>query len=295
MSLRNLTDLLVLAALWGASFLFMRLGAAEFGPVPLAGMRVSFAALALLPFLTAQGLWPQIRQHWRALLFVGVVNSALPFLAYAYAALSISAGMSAVFNASTPLWGALVAWVWLHDKPSASRSAGLAIGFLGVAWLLWDKAQLKPNAAESAAMSAMLACLAATLGYGIAANFTKRHLSGVAPMTVAAGSQMSAAVALALPAGWMWPASMPGAAAWASVVTLGMVCTGAAYWLYFRLIAHVGPAKAVSVTFLIPVFAMLWGALFLGESVNAVMAGACAVIVLGTGLATGLWRRSRSA
>jgi drug/metabolite transporter (DMT)-like permease len=283
-----LIELVALAALWGASFLFMRLGAADFGAVPLAAVRVSFAALALLPLLWLHRLGPVLRRHWKAIAFVGVVNSALPFVAFSYAALSITAGLSSVFNATAPLWGSLIAWWWLHDRPTAARASGLVIGFAGVSWLAWDKASFQPGADAPGPGWAIVACVAGTLCYGIAANFTKRHLGGVPPLAVAAGSQISASAALLLPAWWLWPAAAPGGSAWLYAALLGVLCTGAAYLLYFRLIAQVGPARAISVTFLIPLFAVLWGWIFLAESVTPVMAGACAVIVLGTALATGL-------
>ena len=146
MRVRDLVELIGLAAIWGASFLVMRLGAGEFGPVPLSGVRVALAAAALLPVLAMRGQWAELRQPWRPIAVVGVVGSALPFLAYSYAALSITAGLSSIFNATAPLWGALIAWLWLSDRPGRSRAVGLALGFAGVAWLAWDKAGLRSNA-----------------------------------------------------------------------------------------------------------------------------------------------------
>ncbi len=290
MKTRDLGELLALAALWGASFLFMRLGAGEFGPVALAGLRVVGATLFLLPLLVARGQLAALRAHWRALFAVGIANSALPFLAYSYAALSITAGLSSIFNASTPLWGALIAWLWLKDKPTSWRLLGLAIGFAGVLWLAWDKASFKPGADGLASGWAVGACLAATLLYGWSANFAKRHLAAAPPLVVATGSQLSAAVVLLPPMLWWWPAQTPSATAWIAVALLAVACTGVAYVLYFRLIAHVGPAKAISVTFLIPVFAVLWGWMFLGEGLTLAMGLGCTVILLGTALATGLLR-----
>jgi len=167
---------------------------------------------------------------------------------------------------------------------------GLVTGFLGVLWLAHDKASLKPGEHGVSSGLAIAACLFATLMYGYSASFAKRHLAGVAPLAVAAGSQLSAAVALALPAAWWWPAVTPGAASWSSAVALSLLCTGVAYVLYFRLIAHLGPANAISVTFLIPAFAVLWGGMFLHEALTGPMVAGCAVVVLGTSLATGFWR-----
>ena len=280
----DLGELFALAALWGASFLFMRMGAAEFGPVALSAVRVAGATLFLLPLLRWRGQVHVLKEHWKPIFIVGILNSALPFLCFSFAALSITAGLSSIFNASTPLWGALIAWIWLKDRLTPSRVLGLAIGFAGVLWLAWDKASFKPGGSGWA----IVACLAATFCYGLAASFTKRHLTGVAPLAVATGSQLSAALFLALPAIIWWPGSMPSQHAWLAAALLALACTGVAYVLYFRLIAHIGPANAIAVTFLIPVFAVLWGWVFLDEGITQMMIAGCAVIVLGTGLTTGV-------
>jgi len=289
----DLGELIALAALWGASFLFMRMGAAEFGPVALSAVRVIGAALFLLPLLKWRGQIGALRRHWRAIFIVGAINSALPFLCFSYAALSISAGLSAIFNAASPLFGALVAWLWLNDKLTRSRVLGLAIGFGGVIWLASDKASFKPGGSGWA----IVACLAGAALYGVAANFAKKRLNGVPPMAVAAGSQLSAALVLLVPAVVWWPHTMPSHGAWIAASLLAVACTGMAYLLYFRLIAHVGPANAIAVTFLIPVFAVLWGWFFLDERITAAMVAGCAVILVGTGLTTGVlkWPSSRRA
>lgn len=281
-------DFIVLAALWGASFLFMRLGAGEFGAVALAGVRVAGAALFLAPLLSMQGLWPELRRHWRMVAWVGLGNSALPFLAYSYAALSVTAGVAAIFNAASPLWATLIAWAWLAKRPTRSQAAGLLIGFAGVAWLAWDKASFKPDASGVTTGLAVLACIAATVLYGGSANLAREKLQGVPPLVVAAGTQISAAAMLALPTWWMWPAQTPSATAWWSALLLAVVCTGLAYILYFRLIAALGATRAITVTFLIPAFAVLWGWSFLGEAVTPGMLLGCAVIFVGTALALGL-------
>lgn len=279
-------ELLGLAALWGGSFLFMRLGAGEFGAVALVEVRVAGAALLLLPLLIKRGQTGQLRRHWRAIGVVGVANSALPFLCYSWAALAITAGLSAIFNAASALFGALIAWAWLRERLTPARVASLSIGFAGVLGLAWNKASFKPGGSGWA----VLACLAATLCYGFAASYTKQRLTGVAPLAVAAGSQLAAAVVLALPALWWWPAQAPSAGAWGAAAALAFVCTGLAYAMYFRLIAAIGPGRATTVTLLVPSFAVLWGGLFLRETVSAAMALGCAVILLGTALATGLLR-----
>ncbi len=290
MRARDQGELLTLAALWGGSFLFMRLGAGEFGAVALAEVRVAGAAVLLLPLLVWRGAWGALRDRWRPIAVVGLSNSALPFVFFAFAAQSITAGLASIFNAAAPLFGAAIAWLWLNDRLSRSRLLGLAIGLGGVLWLAWRNVNQEAAFKPGGSGWAIVACLAATVLYGFSANFTKQHLNGVPPLAVAAGSQGFAALFLCVPAALLWPATMPSAQAWGAVAVLAVLCTGVAYILFFRLIAHIGAANAISVTFLIPVFGVLWGALFLGETVTGAMAAGCVVIVLGTALATGALR-----
>ncbi len=282
------SDFVLLGALWGSSFLFTRFGVLEFGALPTAGVRVLIASLFLLPILLWRGLGPQLAQHWKKVFFVGVLNSAIPFACFAYALLSITTGLSAILNATVPLFGALIAWVWLKDRPGGLRILGLLIGFFGVALLAWDKASFKPDASGLSSGWAVLACLLATLCYGIAASYTKRHLGGLPALVTATGSQLGATVGLALPALWLWPQRMPSATAWWSLVWVGVLCTGLAYILYFRLIENVGPARSLTVTFLVPVFAVIYGVLFLHEAVSAWMLFCAAIIICGTALSANL-------
>lgn len=292
---RDVVELVLLAALWGASFLFMRLGAVDFGPLALVFLRVAGAAAVLWPLAALRGESAALRRHWRAIAMVGIVNSAAPFLLYMVAVLVLSAGLASIFNATAPLWAAVVAWAWLGEQPSRSRLLGLAIGFAGVAGLGLHNASFKTGAHGISPALGTAACIAATLCYGVGANLAKRYLAGVPPLAVAAGSQLWAA-AVTLPLALLaWPAVPPGPIAWAGVAALAFACTGLAYLLYFRLIAHAGPANAIAVTYLIPVFAVLWGAMFLGEQVTAAMVAGCGVILLGTALATGLIGERRSA
>ena len=286
-------DFMLLAAVWGASFLFMRTAAVEFGPVPTAAVRVVVATAFLWPLLWLRGLGPQLRLHWKPVFAIGLLNSGIPFALFSYALLSITTGLSAVLNATVPLFGALVAWGWMKERPTASRALGLAIGFLGVALLAWDKASFKPDASGYAPGWAILACLLACLCYGLAANAAKRYLGGLPALVTATGSQMGASLGLALPALWFWPAQMPGLHAWLSVVALGIGCTGIAYVLYFRLIEQAGTARALAVTFVVPVFAVFYGVLFLHESVTAWMLFCALVIVCGTMLSIGVLKLQR--
>jgi drug/metabolite transporter (DMT)-like permease len=288
-----LGEFLLLAALWGSSFLFMHVGAREFGALPTAGLRVAIASLFLLPILLLRGLGPQLAQHWRKTFFIGIVNSAIPFACFSYALLSISTGLSAILNATVPLFGALVAWVWLKDRPNALRVLGLTIGFAGVAMLAWDKASFKPDASGLSSGWAVLACLLACLCYGIAASFTKRYLGGLPSLVTATGSQLGAALGLALPTVWFWPQHMPGTPSWLAMLALGVLCTGVAYILYFRLIENIGPARALTVTFVLPVFAVIYGAIFLRETVSLWMLLCGVIIVCGTALSANLLKFGR--
>lgn len=281
-------DFVMLAAIWGASFLFMRLAAVEFGALPTAAVRVAIAAMALMPLLLYRNLLPELRRHWRRVLLVGVLNSGIPFACYSYALLYITTGLSSVLNATVPLFGALVAWIWLKDRPGGWRVLGLAIGFAGVAMLAAGKASFKPDASGLASGWAIVACLVATLCYGIAASYTKRYLGGIRPLVTATGSQIGATLFLVGPALMTWPSQSPSANAWMAVAVVGVLCTAVAYILYFKLIELAGPAKALSVTFLVPVFAVGYGLLLLNETVTTLTLVCGAIILVGTGLSTGM-------
>lgn len=285
--------LVVLAAIWGASFLFMRVAAPEFGPVALIEMRVILAALFLLPVLWSRGRrrgLGEMRANAGPMLVVGVINSAVPFSLLAYATLSLTAGFASILNATAPFFAAIVAYVWLRDRLPPSRVIGLVVGFAGVAVLVWGRASFKPGGGGLA----VTAGLAAGLSYGVSANYTKRYLTGVSALATATGSQVGAALALLPFALVSIPGSPPSPRAWAMVVALAVVCTGVAYLIYFRLIARIGPARTVAVTFLIPAFGVLWGRLFLREPVTGQMLAGAAIVLTGTALATGFVKVSRS-
>jgi drug/metabolite transporter (DMT)-like permease len=288
-----MAEFVLLAAVWGASFLFMRLAAVEFGPLPTAALRVAIAAVVLLPLVLFRGLGPELRRHWKPVLLVGLLNSGIPFACYAFALLYISTGLSSILNATVPLFGALVAWGWLGHRPNGPRALGLALGFAGVALLAGDKATIHPAAGTTGLNAwgpnlAIGACLLATLCYAVAASFTTRYLQGRTPLVTATGSQIGATLGLALPALAFRPDAMPGLTAWLALIAAGVLCTGLAYILYFRLIAQAGPARALTVTFLVPVFALVYGVLLLGERITPAMVACGLVILCGTALSTGL-------
>ncbi len=288
-----LGDFLLLAAIWGSSFLFMRIGAAELGALPTAALRVAIASLFLWPLLRLRGQTALLRQHWKPVLFVGVLNSGIPFALYAFAVMHISTGLSSILNATVPLFGALVAWAWLGDRPGFSRSVGLAIGFGGIVLLAGGQVGFKTNASGLSPLWAVLACLGATTCYALSASFTKKHIPPLPSLVTATGSQIGATLALVLPALWWHPDHVPGLHTWAAMLALGVLCSGVAYILYFRLIERAGPARALTVTYLVPVFAVAYGVALLGESVTLWMLLCGAIVLAGTSLASGLIRLPR--
>ncbi|WP_144631422.1 DMT family transporter [Bordetella genomosp. 13] len=290
MTRRDGTDLLLLAAVWGGSFLFMRIAVPEFGPAALMELRVGLAALFLLPLAALRGKLPIIARRWPAVLAVGTSNAAIPFLLYAYAAQSLGAGFLSVANASTPVWGAVIGWLWLKDSLPVRRQIGLAVAMVGIVVLVWDKLEFQSGGTGPA----VLAAVCAPLFYGVAANATKRYLAGVDALANATGSMMAAALVLLPLAIWRWPAQPVSFEAWSATVLLALACTGIAYIMFFRLIANVGPTGAVSVTFLVPVFGVLWGVLFLNEDLTPRIMSGAGIILAGTALTLGLTDRLRA-
>lgn len=281
---RDIADLVLLGALWGASFLFMRVAAPEFGPIPLIAVRVAVGALFLLPFLAWRVGLASLRTGLAQVWTMGILNSALPFCLFAFAALSLPSGVSAIVNSSSPLWGALIAWVWLGERLSVVRVTGLVIGFAGVLLLMSTRATFALDGASPGIAAALLAsCL-----YGFAANYARRNLAGIPSLAVATGTQLAAAAALALPALWLWPDHPISQRAWLATLAMGVASSGIAFILYFRLIARVGATIALAVTYLIPLFALLFGAMFLAELPTLLDLAGCAVILVGTAFATGM-------
>ena len=280
----EIRDLVLLAALWGASFLFMRMGASDFGPVPLIELRVLIAGLFLLPWLVRSPDQQQLWQHKTGLLVLGAAGSAIPFTLIAYSTLFLSSGFASILNATTPIFGAMVGAACYQHRFSPVQMIGLVIGFSGVILLVWGDTSVPTEGG----LLAVMAGLGASLSYGIAANYSKAKMNSVNPLVNSCGSQIAAALILLPFALATWPAVMPPLASWLAVLVLGVLCTGFAFLLYFRLITRIGPHKTITVTYLIPAFAMVWGAIYLDETVSLTMIFACLIILLGTALSTDL-------
>lgn len=283
---RDFLLLWFLASIWGSSFLFMRYAAPEFGAVALIQIRLVVGCLCLMPFVLWQHRGKLPLEKMPALAWVGLTNSALPFTLLAWATLSLSASFTSVLNSTAPFWTAVIAAIWFGDRLGPWQVLGLCIGAGGVIWLAESRTGLDWDGETKA----VIACMLATLSYGIAANASKRHLQGVAPMLIAAFSLMFGAL-FQLPFTLMTlPDTLPPLKAWLAALVLGSVCTGFAYIYFYRLLSRVGPTFTVMVTYLVPVFGMLWGWLFLDESITVNMIVGCLIILAGTSLTLGLIR-----
>jgi drug/metabolite transporter (DMT)-like permease len=239
-----------------------------------------------LPILFWSGKPRALWQRRGGLLVVGFLNSAFPFTLFAFATLTLTAGYTAVINATAPLFTAIVAFLWVGERMSRIGVFGLLVGLAGVVVLVWDKLGVDVDNATLA----VCAGLVGALSYGVAGNHARRYFSGIGSLEMSAGSQVAATLLL-LPLCWyFWPAELPSQRAWLAVLALGIPCTGVAYILYFRLLSRLGPSRAVTVTYLVPLAAMVFGAIFLNETVTTRMLAGCGLILLGTGLATGVVR-----
>jgi len=279
---RDVARLLLLAGLWGGSFTFMRVAVPALGPFWLAFLRVTIAFAALFAFAAIQRSIPPLRVRWRDYLVVGIVNSALPFVLFCFAEQYISASSAAILNATSPFFGAIVAALWLKEPLTTRQVAGMSLGLAGVMLLVgWQ-----PEPLTGPILAATLACIAAALCYGISSVYAKVRLAAVPSSAVALYSQLAAGIALVPVVAVVPLPAPPNALVAVNVLALALASTALAYRLYFRLIANVGPARALTVTFLIPLFGVLWGAAFLGEALATNTLSGCALILAGTWLAT---------
>jgi drug/metabolite transporter (DMT)-like permease len=274
---RTMLELSVLGAIWGGSFLFMRVAASDFGPIPLVEMRLGLGALILLPFLwQARGQFtPRL---WLTIAGIATINSVIPFALFAWAAERAPAGIGAISNAMTVMFTALVAFIFYGERISARRALGLAAGFAGVVFLASGRV------AGASVWPAALAGTVAALLYGVGINLVRRYLTSYPPVAIAAAALTSAALLLSPLAIYTWPRHPIAAASWGSAALLGVLCTGIAFVSYYRLIARIGAMRASTVTYLIPFFGVIWAWLILGEPLTLTMAVAGALILSGVAL-----------
>ena len=284
MKLNDLLALILLGAVWGGSFLFIRVAVPALGPFLLMELRVGLAALALAPFAVALGRVPEIRARWKQFLVVGLLNAAIPFSLIAFAETNITASLAAILNSTTVLFSALVAAVWIGDPLTSRKISGVIMGVVGVAVLVG----LDPLPLSGAVLLSVGASLVAALFYAIAGTYAKQTFSGVRPLTLAVGQQSGAASLLLLPAAATLPGEAPPLAVALSALRLALLCTAVAYLLYFTLIANVGPTSTLTVTFLSPGFGVLFGVLLLGEPFNLGTLAGLGIILLSVALVTGI-------
>lgn len=284
MPLKDLRDLFVLAAIWGSSFLFMRLAVHDFGPIALTEMRVGISAVFLLIVSALMRRLSPFLQNWRIISVGGLISIAFPFLLYSYASQTLTAGFMAIVNALAPLFAAIIARIWLGEKLTRLRILGLFIGFGGIAILVSDSLSLDIQG-QGLAITALIC---APLCYGIAASYMTKYYKGLDPIACATGSVTASAVFLLPFTLFSWPSEPISGVAWSSAFLIAILCTGIAYLIFYRLIDNVGPSKTITVTFLVPPFGVFWGVLILDESLTLPIILGAATVLCGTLLATGV-------
>ena len=288
---RHFITLFVLAALWGASFLFMRVASPALGPVVLIDLRVLIAGLVLVVYAGITRRRPVSWRKWPQYLLLGILNAAIPFSLIAAAELTLDASVAAILNALTPLFTAVIAHVWTHDRLTKHKLGALALGVVGVGVLVGGNAHL-PIARMFIAVGLSLG---AACCYGIGGVFASLALKNEEPLTLAIGQQLAAGLVLLPLAVFLLPHAVPAPTVMAAVLGLALLSTSLAYLLYFHLMRSIGPVKTLSVTFLVPVFGVLWGRIFLHEPLSASMLGGLSVILLSVAVVTDVptrWRRT---
>ena len=286
---QDLARLVALGAVWGASYLFMRYAVPQLGPVRMIELRVLLGGLLLAAFLVATGGVIGWSRHWKDYLFVGAVGLAMPFVLIAEALTAIDASTAAILNALSPLFASVFAALWIRDPLTMPKMAGIALCLAGTMVLVgWTPAPMTSTQLIAASMS-----VAATALYGFTIVYTKVRLKGASPMGTSVGTLLMAAASLA-PFALVVDAPRPmaevTALAWAATLGLALFSTAFAFILYYRLIADVGPVKAITVTLLVPIFGMVWGVIFLGEPVTPGRIAGCAIILAGCALILGIVR-----
>ncbi|MFL6009419.1 MAG: DMT family transporter [Rubrobacteraceae bacterium] len=284
MGTRDLGALLLLSALWGASFIYIRVAVPALGPFVLVELRVGLAAVALALCAALVGRLPKLRGRWRQFALLGAVNVAIPFSLISTAEINLTASLAAILNSTTVMFTAVVAAVWMGDALTARKLVGVALGIVGVTVLVgWD-----PIAMNWAVALSVGAMLAASLAYALGSVYAKRTFADSPPLAIASG-QLTAAAMLMLPlAAVSAPEQSPSTIVVLSVLGLALPSTAVAYMLYFRLIANVGPTSTSTVTLLVPLFGLLFGVVLLDEPVGVGTLAGLVLILSSVTLITGL-------
>ena len=284
---RDYIELLILSAIWGSSFLFLRIASPEFGPIFLIELRVASGLLILMPICLLLGKFKELKQNWKIISIVGLANMAIPFCFFAYSALNMGAGALSIIIATVPFFTALIAFILYQQKLSRIGLLGLLIGFSGVVALVFDPSESSGITSKLAIPSALFACVL----YGLALNLVAQKLQGVSGISITVGGLLFSTLFLFPLAILERPEVMPLGSVWVSVLALGIVCTGFGYILFYRLIARIGSQQAIMTTYLIPIFSILWGNLFLAESITVFMVLGVILVLSGVGMTTGRFSR----
>jgi drug/metabolite transporter (DMT)-like permease len=283
MNLRNFFELLILSAIWGSSFLFLRIASPAFGPIFLIEMRVLSGLAVLLPVFCFMGKYPELKSHWKMILLISLTNMTIPFCFFAYSALNMGAGLLSIINATVPIFTATIAFVYFRQRLSKLGLMGLLVGFFGVVVLVFDPSDASGVTSQLAIPSALIACSF----YGVAINLAAYKLQGISGITITTGSLFFASIILLPFAVLTSPEIIPQGTIWLSVLALGVVCTGFGYILFYRLIVKIGSQQAIMTTYLIPLFSILWGNLFLAETVTLFMLFGGIMVLFGVGMMSG--------
>lgn len=282
MGIKSAVYLLLLASIWGSSFLFMRISAPVFGPVWMIEMRIGFAALFLgvVAFVFKKRLY--LAKHWRHYLTLGLLSAALPFLCYGFAAGDLTASLMSIINATTPVFGTVISAIYFRQKLASSTLIGLILGVVGVAVIVGFDAELF----KTDAWVSVLIVLGAPLCYGLSSTFTQVS-KGVEPLPNAYGTMLMGTLILLPMLMFYQPLAEPSIEISLAVVMLGVVCTGVAYLIFFKLLNDIGTSSTLTVTFLVPVFGVMWGVIFLDESVGWHTLAGTILVIAGTIKTTG--------
>ena len=288
MKTKHFAQLVLLSALWGASFMLIRIASPVLGPNVLAVLRIGMATLTLAVLMRAmRHAWPT--GHWRELALIGLLSVALPFLLFAWAALHLPAGYSALLNSTAVVFG-MFASAWMKEDTLTTRKIiGCVFGFGGVMLIVG----LGPVEPSVKVFLAALGCIAASACYGVSTPLMKRALSRMEPLQIAAGLHAMSLLMLIPGAAWSWPQAHFTPMALLAVAIMGIVTSGIAYWMHIRILAHVSPVAAMSPTFMIPVFGVTWGHLFLGEQLSTGIFAGGALVLLASAMITGFnpWQK----
>lgn len=288
MHVSDFARLILLSAIWGGSFLFLRIAAPEFGPIPLIWTRVAGAVLVLSPLLASQQVRRELRENVGHLLVIGIFNAVLPWTLLAYAILSLEAGFTSLLNAATPIFAALIGLAWLRRPLTRWQILGLVLGLAGVAILSGDQLSFRGGGSGWA----ILAALAAAASYGFISHYTTRYLGKISTRSLTMGNLIAATVILTPMAWWKMPESIPSSPAIWSAAGLALLSTAVAFLLLFQILSRAGATATTTVTFIIPVFAILFGALVLGEKVTLRIGLGMLLVFAGAALATKLLPRA---